>query len=49
MTLGVGPAGKYVAGLDAQQRSALAAQCATLLPQGPFEITASAWTAIGRS
>jgi SAM-dependent methyltransferase len=48
LTLGVGPAGKYVAGLDAQQRVALAAQCAELLPQGPFEIAASAWTALGR-
>ena len=48
MTLGVGPAGKYVAGLDAEQLSALQAQCAKLLPEGPFEITASAWTALGR-
>ncbi len=48
LTLGVGPAGNYVAALDSQQRSALAAQCATLLPPGPFEIAASAWTAIGR-
>ena len=48
MTLGVGPAGKYVARLDAEQRSVLKAQCAQLLPEGPFEITASAWTALGR-
>ena len=48
MTLGVGPAGKYVAGLDAKQLSALQAQCAKLLPQGPFEIAASAWTVLGR-
>ena len=48
MTLGVGPAGKYVAGLDAEQLSALRAQCAKLLPEGPFEMTASAWTALGR-
>ena len=47
-TLGVGPAGKYVAGLDAEGRAALAAKCAALLPAAPFEITASAWTAIGR-
>ena len=48
LTLGVGPAGKYVARLNAEQRSILAAQCATLLPAGSFEITASAWTALGR-
>lgn len=47
-TLGVGPAGSYVAGLDEQGRENLAAQCAKLLPQAPFEITASAWTALGR-
>jgi SAM-dependent methyltransferase len=48
MTLGVGPAGRYVTGLDAEHLSALRAQCAKLLPQGPFRITASAWTALGR-
>ena len=48
MTLGVGPAGNYVARLDAERRSVLKTQCAQLLPEGPFEITASAWTALGR-
>lgn len=47
-TLGVGPAGKYVARLDPVQRSALAACCAGLLPPGPFELPVSAWTALGR-
>lgn len=47
-TLGVGPAGVYVAHLDAQQRDQLRARCAELLPTPPFEITASAWTALGR-
>ncbi|MEV6932610.1 class I SAM-dependent methyltransferase [Dactylosporangium sp. NPDC051485] len=48
-TLGVGPAGDYVKGLDAARRDALRARCATLLPRhGPIEITASAWTASGR-
>jgi ubiquinone/menaquinone biosynthesis C-methylase UbiE len=47
LTLGVGPAGNYVARLDPQQRSELAAHCARLLPNAPFEITASAWTALG--
>jgi SAM-dependent methyltransferase len=49
-TLGVGPAGAYVAQLDATQREALRARCAQLLPHGtPFEIVASAWTALGRA
>jgi len=47
-TLGVGPAGTYVARLDALHRAQLASECARRLPQGPFEITASAWTALGR-
>ena len=47
-TLGVGPAGAYVAQLDAQQREQLRVRCAELLPAAPFEITASAWTALGR-
>ena len=47
-TLGVGPAGKHVAGLDAAGRAALAGECAALLPTAPFEIEASAWTAVGR-
>jgi len=47
-TLGVGPAGAYVAQLDGQQRDHLRARCAELLPAAAFEITASAWTAIGR-
>jgi SAM-dependent methyltransferase len=48
MTLGVGPAGTYVARLGPEQRSALAERCADMLPKGSFEITASAWTATGR-
>jgi len=47
-TLGVGPAGAYVARVDAQHREQLRARCAELLPAAPFEITASAWTALGR-
>jgi SAM-dependent methyltransferase len=43
-TLGVGPAGAYVAGLGVEQRSALRERCAELLPEAPFELTASAWT-----
>ncbi len=46
-TLGVGPAGKYVSRLDADQRAVLAARCADLLPLGSFQIAASAWSALG--
>jgi SAM-dependent methyltransferase len=48
-TLGVGPAGAYVAGLDPQRRDDLRVRCATLLPRAPFEIEASAWTVLGRT
>lgn len=48
-TLGVGPAGAYVRGLDARRRDELRDRCATLLAgEGPFEVTASAWAATGR-
>lgn len=47
-TLGVGPAGKYVAGLNPAQQARLAAQCAAQFPAGPFDVAASAWTAVGR-
>jgi SAM-dependent methyltransferase len=42
-TLGVGPAGAYVTGLDAPRREALRARCAEQLPPAPFEVSASAW------
>ena len=45
--LGVGPAGRYVAGLDDRQRAALRDGCAAMLPTGAFESTAVAWTARG--
>lgn len=48
-TLGVGPPGDYVAGLDPQRRDELRARCATLLPAAPFDIEASAWTVLGRA
>lgn len=47
-TLGVGPAGDYVASLAAQRRDELQAHCAELVPHAPFDIEASAWTALGR-
>jgi SAM-dependent methyltransferase len=48
-TLGVGPAGAYVAKLDADRRELLRTHCEALLPQGPFEMTAVAWAARGTS
>ena len=47
-TLGVGPAGAYVASLDDGGASRLRARCAELLPAGPFEIDAKAWCAQAR-
>lgn len=42
-TLGVGPAGDYVAGLRPAARERLRARCAEALGPGPFEVTATAW------
>lgn len=42
-TLGVGPAGAYVASLDEMGSDALRAVCQRGLPAGPFTVTASAW------
>lgn len=47
-TLGVGPAGAYVAGLDDAGRDRLLERCAALLPDGPFTIDASAWAVRAR-
>jgi SAM-dependent methyltransferase len=44
-TLGVGPAGAYVAALRPEQRGALREQCRRLLPAGQVEVSATAWTA----
>jgi hypothetical protein len=46
-TLGVGPAGDYVARLDATGRAELAAAARAALGDGPFTITATAWAARG--
>jgi len=48
-TLGVGPAGDYVARLDEDQRAELKRECAGLLADGPFTIDATAWTVVGRA
>ncbi|MDQ1603047.1 MAG: hypothetical protein QOE01_892 [Actinomycetota bacterium] len=42
-TLGVGPAGAYVAALDDVRRDAVRARCEALLPPPPFDVAASAW------
>jgi len=47
-TLGVGPAGAYVASLVPGHRAALRERCRGLLPAGPVEIAATAWAAVGR-
>jgi SAM-dependent methyltransferase len=46
-TLGVGPAGAYVAGLDPTRQAQLRDQCRELLPAGAFVLTARAWSARG--
>ena len=48
-TLGVGPAGVYVAGLDPEHRDELRERCRATLPPAPFVLTARAWTAFGRA
>jgi SAM-dependent methyltransferase len=48
-TLGVGPAGIYAAGLDAEAQSRLRERCRELLPPAPFVLTARAWAARGLS
>ena len=48
-TLGVGPAGGYVARLEEPDRSRLAAHCEELLPAAPFEVAASAWAVRARA
>jgi SAM-dependent methyltransferase len=48
-TLGVGPAGDYVARLDDARRDDLRRRCAEALPPAPFEVTASAWCVLART
>jgi hypothetical protein len=46
-TLGVGPAGAYVAGLDATGQAELRERCRERLPSAPFVLEARAWAARG--
>ncbi len=46
-TLGVGPAGDYVAGLDAESRERLRAHLADVVGPAPFTIDATAWCVAG--
>jgi len=47
-TLGVGPAGAYVAALDDAGRDALRDRCREILPTTPFRTDAKAWTVLAR-
>ena len=42
-TLSVGPAGAYAASLAPERRAELRAQCRSLRPAGPFEVSATVW------
>src|SRR4029077_7800034 len=46
--LGVGPAGAYLASLPAERRDELRELCRRQLPEGPFEVSATAWAATAR-
>ena len=46
-TLGVGPAGAYLEGLDAARREQLRERCAEDFPAGGFTVSARAWAARG--
>jgi SAM-dependent methyltransferase len=48
-TLGVGPAGSYVASLAPDHRAALRQHCRHLLPAAPFQTSATAWAAISHT
>lgn len=48
-TLGVGPAGSHVTGLDTAHQTDLRELCRSLLPPAPFVVTALAWAARGNA
>ena len=47
-TLGVGPAGAYLTSLPADCQDELREHCRKQLPEGPFEVSATAWAATVR-
>ncbi len=47
--LGVGPSGAYVASLDDERRTVIAETCRSLLPDPPFEHSASAWVVLAEA
>lgn len=49
LTLGVGPAGRYVQSLDPDGVNRIRRRCAELLPDTPIVIEATAWVASGRT
>jgi SAM-dependent methyltransferase len=48
-TMGVGPAGVFVARLDPHEQDRLREVCQGLLPEPPFVVTASAWAVRGHA
>ena len=48
-TLGVGPAGAYLAALEPAHRESLRIRCTQLLPAGPVNVSATAWAAWARA
>jgi SAM-dependent methyltransferase len=48
-TLGVGPAGAYLASLAPDRQAVLRESCQRRLPAGPFEVSATAWAVTGRT
>jgi SAM-dependent methyltransferase len=48
-TLGVGPAGEYAAGLDAERQAELRERCREMIGRPPFVLPAHVWAARGRA
>ena len=48
MELGVGPAGDFVQSLDPAARRAVREACHDRLPEGPVEVTGTAWSVVAR-
>ena len=48
LTLEIGPAGRYLASLDNEQREAVRTAARAKLPDGPFTLDARAWYGCGR-